>query len=77
MPFYCVQSRATTGPMQTYWIHADSPGTARCLVALNVPGAIMARDNKRFDCFEDDTKRPPSGMIYSDVRGPVPIMILI
>jgi hypothetical protein len=77
MPYYCVQSRASTGPMQTYWVHADSPNAARGMVALNVSGANTARDNKLFDCFEDDTKRPPSGMIYSDTRGPIPIMILV
>jgi hypothetical protein len=76
MPYYCVQSRSTTGPMQTYWTYADSPATARALVALNVFGAATARDNKLFDCFEDDTKTPPLGMIYSDIRGPIPVMIL-
>ena len=63
--------------MQTYWVHADSCKTARALVALNVPGTQGARDDKLFDCFEDDTKTPPPGMIYSDVRGPVPIMMPI
>jgi hypothetical protein len=77
MPYYCVQSRTTTGRMQTYWIHAESPSIARSLVALNVLGATGARDKKLFDCFEDDTKMPPPDMIYSDVRGPIPIMILV
>jgi hypothetical protein len=77
MPYYCVQSRATTGPMQTYWVHATSCKSARALVALNVAGILGARDERRFDCFEDDTKTPPPGMIYSDTRGPIPIMILV
>jgi len=76
MPYYCVQSRSNTGAMQTYWIHAESPQTARKLVALNVPWASAARDSKLFDCLEDDTKTPPPGMIYSDTRGPLPILIL-
>ena len=76
MPCYCVQSRAKTGPMRTYWLHADSCKTARELVALNVAGTLDARSDKLFDCFEDDTKTPPPGMIYSDSRGPIPIMIL-
>jgi hypothetical protein len=77
MPYYCGQSRATTGPMQTYWVHADSCKAARALVALNVPDTQAARNDRLFDCFEDDTKTPPPGMIYSDTRGPVPIMILV
>jgi hypothetical protein len=52
--------------MQTYWVHS-----------LNIAGTETARDEKLFDCFEDDTKTPPPGMIYSDVRGPIPIMILV
>jgi hypothetical protein len=76
MPHYCVQSRSTTGPMQTYWIHAESTRSARILVALNVLGASGARNEKLFDCFEDSTKTPPPGLIYTDVRGTIPVMIL-
>jgi len=76
MPHYCVQSRTTTGPMQVYWIYADSPMTARALVALNVLGASAARDEKLFNCFEDSTKAPPPGLIYTDVRGTIPVVIL-
>jgi hypothetical protein len=63
--------------MQTYWVHSDSCKSARALIALNIAGTETARDEKLFDCFEDDTKTPPPGMIYSDVRGPIPIMILV
>jgi hypothetical protein len=76
MQYFCVQSRSDVGPMQTYWVIARSEDDARALIALNVVGANKARDGKHFDCFGDDTKTPPPGMIYSDVRGPIPIMIL-
>ena len=76
MPYYCVQSRTVTGPLQSYWLHASCAKLARALVALNVPGTQTAHDAKLFDCFEDDTKAPPPDMIYSDNRGPIPIMIL-
>ena len=73
MPYYSVQSRAGTGPMRTYWIEAESVEQARTLVALNAPAAANARDAKLFDCLEDDTKRPPEGLIYSDSDGPIAI----
>jgi hypothetical protein len=76
MPYYCVQSRSTTGPMQTYWVVAESPKKARELIALNVMGATSARNTKLFDCFEDDTKAPPPGVIYTDTRGAIPVSIL-
>jgi hypothetical protein len=62
--------------MQTYWIQADSAQAARALVALNVSGASNARDKRAFDCFEDDTKAPPAGLIYSDTGGPITISLL-
>jgi hypothetical protein len=76
MPYYCVQTRATAGPMQTYWILADSAEAARALVALNVPGAVHARDMMIFDCLQDDAKTPPVGLIYRDTGGPFTITIL-
>lgn len=75
MLYYFIQSRATTGPIQTYGVHADS-WTARALIAFNVASTHGARNDKLFDCLEDNTKTPPPGMIYSDTRGPIPIMIL-
>ena len=66
MPYYCVQSRAKAGPMQTYWVLAESPDEARTLVALNVASAAAARDEALFDCLVDDTRTPPVGMIHSD-----------
>ena len=77
MPCYCVQSRAATGPMRTYWVNAHSCKVARALVALNVAGSQGARDKKLFDCFEDDTRIPPPGMIYSHTHGPIPILIVV
>lgn len=62
--------------MRTYWVHADSTDMARALVALNVPGAEDARDEKLFDCLADDTKTPPAGLIYSDSGGPITITVL-
>jgi hypothetical protein len=62
--------------MQTYWILADSAEAARALVALNVPGAVHARDQMIFDCLQDDAKTPPVGLIYSDTGGPFTITIL-
>lgn len=62
--------------MRTYWVHAESCTTARALVALNVAGIQGARNDKLFDCFEDDTKTPPPDMIYSDTGSPIPIVIL-
>jgi hypothetical protein len=73
MPFYCVQSKASAGPMRTYWIDAKSVDQARTLVALNVASAANARDAALFDCMPDDTKRPPPGLIYSDSEGPTKI----
>ena len=66
MPYYCVQSRAQAGPMQTYWVLAESPDDARKLVALNVASAAAAGDETLFDCLVDDTRTPPVGLIYSD-----------
>jgi len=57
MPFYCVQSKASAGPMRTYWIDAKSVDQARTLVALNVASAANARDAALFDCMLDDTKK--------------------
>jgi len=75
MPYFCVQSRSGAGPMQTYWVHADSRKMARTLVALNVPGAGGARDESLFDCLEDDTKTPPEDLIFSDSGGPITIIV--
>ena len=66
MPYYCVQSRAAAGPMQTYWVLSESADDARTLIALNVPSAAEARDETLFDCLLDDTRTPPVGMIYGD-----------
>jgi hypothetical protein len=77
MPHYCVQSRASTGPLQTYWGLAEAPGeAARALVALNVPGASHARDERAFDCIANVTKTPPPGVIYRDIGGPITITVL-
>ena len=73
MPFYCVQSKASAGPMRTYWIDAKSVDQARTLVALHVASAANARDATLFDCMLDDTKRPPPGLIYSHSEGPTKI----
>jgi hypothetical protein len=73
MPYYCVRSISLIAPAATYWVWADSADMARKLVALNVPGAIGSRDGRKFQCYEDETKKPPSDMIYSDNRGPIPI----
>ena len=75
MTYFCVQSRATAGPMRTYWVQADSAGAARTLVALNAPGASNVRDIALFDCLEDDTKTPPEGLIYSDTERPIAIKV--
>ena len=61
--------------MRTYWVHADSAAMARTLVALNVPSAVDAMDEKLFDCLVDDTKTPPAGIIYTDSGGPITITI--
>jgi hypothetical protein len=73
MPYFCVQSRAGAGPMRTYWIDARSVEEARTLVAQNVLSAKDAREASLFDCIQDDTKRPPAGLIYSDNEGPITI----
>jgi hypothetical protein len=72
MPYYGVQSRATAGQMQTYWIEAESVEQTRTLVALNVPAAANARDTTLFDCLVGDTKRLPEGVIYRGSEGPLP-----
>jgi hypothetical protein len=46
---------------------------ARKLVALNVSGAISACDGRAFQCYEDETKKPPAGVIYSDIGDPITI----
>ena len=76
MAYYCVQSRSEAGPMRTYWVLAKSAQLARTLVALSVPAAVDARDEKLFDCMPDDTKTPPAGLIYSDTGGPIPIKVV-
>lgn len=75
MSYYCVQSRAKAGPMQTYWVLAKSADDARKLVALNVPSAAGACDKTLFDCLFDDTRTPPVGLIYSDNGGSFTISI--
>jgi hypothetical protein len=75
MSYYSVQSRATAGPMQTFWVRAKSADDARTLIALNVPSAAGARDKKLFDCLIDDTRTPPVGLIYGDNGGSFTISI--
>ena len=75
MPCYCVQSRAEAGPMQTFWVHAASKDSARKLVALNISEAVDARNERLFDCFPDETKRPPAGLIYRDGGAPITIAV--
>jgi hypothetical protein len=70
MPYY------PRPPAVAYWVWADSADIARELVALNVGGAISARDGRVFQCYENDTMKPPPGIIYSDSRGPIPISFL-
>ena len=76
MPYFCVQSRAAAGPMRTYWVQAQSTKAARALVALNVAAAVEARDETLFDCIQDDTRKPPVGLIYSDTERPIAIKAL-
>ena len=59
--------------MRTYWIDARSVEEARTLVAQNVLSAKDASEASLFDCIQDDTKRPPEGLIYSDNEGPITI----
>jgi hypothetical protein len=73
MPCYCVQSRAEAGP--AFWVHAASKDLARKLVALNVSDAVDARNERLFDCFPDDTKTPPAGLIYRDGGAPITIAV--
>ena len=75
MPYYCVQSRSQAGPMRTYWVQAKSAALARTLVALNVATAVEARDETLFDCIQDDTRKPPAGLIYSDTERPIAIKV--
>lgn len=75
MAYFCVQSRATAGPMRTYWVQAKSAALARMLVALNVAAAVDARDESLFDCIQDDTRKPPAGLIYSDTERPIAITV--
>lgn len=75
MSYFCVQSRAAAGPRRTYWIQADSTKAARTLVALNVAAAVEARDETLFDCIQDDTRKPPAGLIYSDTERPTAIKV--
>ena len=62
--------------MRTYWVQADSTKAARTLVALNVAAAVEARDETLFDCIQDDTRKPPTGLIYSDTEKPIAIKAL-
>jgi hypothetical protein len=62
--------------MRTYWVQADSAEAARRLVALNVAAAFGARDESLFDCIQDDTKTPPTGLIYTDHGGSIAIKTL-
>jgi hypothetical protein len=48
---------------------------ARTLVALNVAAAVDARDETPFDCTQDDTRKPPAGLIYRDAEGPIAIKV--
>jgi hypothetical protein len=73
MPYYCVRSISLTAPLATYWVWAESADMARKLVALNVSGAISACDGRAFQCYEDETKKPPAGVIYSDIGDPITI----
>ena len=75
MTYFCVQSRATAGPMRTYWVQADSAEAARTLVAQNVAVAVEARDETLFDCIQDDTRKPSAGLIYSDTERPIAIKV--
>ena len=86
MPYYCVQSRPQAGPMRTYWVQAKSADLARTLVgemhyraaaalALNIAAAVDARDETLFDCIQDDTRKPPAGLIYSDTERPIAIKV--
>jgi hypothetical protein len=75
MSYYCVQSRSQAGPIRTYWVQAKSAALARTLVALNVAAAVDARDETLFDCIQDDTRKPPAGLIYSDTERPIAIKV--
>ncbi len=61
--------------MRTYWVLAASATIARALVALNVPAASNARDDKAFDCLEDDTRMPPADIICCDNGEPIAVTI--
>jgi hypothetical protein len=61
--------------MPRYWVQANSADVARTLVALNVAAAIDARDETLFDCIQDDTRKPPAGLICSDTEGPIAIKV--
>ena len=76
MPYYCVRSISPTAPEEAFWVRAKSADIARQLVALNVSWARAARDGRLFRCYQDETKKPPAGMIHSDHRGPIPIALL-
>lgn len=47
------------------WIEAGSTAEARRLVSLNVATHAEATDESLFDCYEDDTHSPPTGVILA------------
>jgi len=58
---------------EVYWVSAESETEARRLVALNAELARDAEDASKFECDLDRDKRPPFGMIYRRLHGPLTI----
>jgi hypothetical protein len=58
---------------EAYWVAAESEDHARRLVALNAEDAREAGDSSRFECESNDEKRPPFGLIYRRLHGPLTI----
>jgi hypothetical protein len=73
MAYYMVWERDGTSG-ESYWVSASTPEEARRLVASNIQAAGRAADPAKFDCQVDDGKKPPEGMIYRRLHGPVAVV---
>lgn len=72
MTFYRVWNRSDDAG-EVYWVSAESEKHARRLVALNAEETLEPEDSFRLECEVSDEKRPPFGLIYRRLRGPLMI----
>jgi hypothetical protein len=68
MRHYLVLPRRDVAHADSYWVLAPSQEEARRLVALKVPGASGAADDREFECLLNDQRQPPSGVICTQIN---------